>query len=287
MGKFIDETGNIYGKLTVLKKSKNKSSNGSIKWICQCECGNIIEVPGDALRRGKTVSCGCYHKQQSTKNEIGNRYGKLLVIKQAPSHSHRAYWICQCDCGNICEVSGTNLRAGQVSCGCAQVKNRIGNKYGKLTVINQKPNNMWECKCDCGNTITVFGKYLDKGHVLSCGCMKSAGEVKIKQILTQLDIIFETQKSFDTCRFPDTNAKARFDFYLPEYNCIIEYDGEQHFVSKNQGWSNDAQLEYTQKHDKFKTLWCYLNNIRLIRIPYTDLAKINKEYMQKIIEENK
>ena len=34
MGKFIDETGNIYGKLTVLKKSKNKSSNGSIKWIC-------------------------------------------------------------------------------------------------------------------------------------------------------------------------------------------------------------------------------------------------------------
>lgn len=34
MGKFIDETGNTYGKLTVLKKSNNKTSSGSIKWVC-------------------------------------------------------------------------------------------------------------------------------------------------------------------------------------------------------------------------------------------------------------
>lgn len=283
MGKFIDETGNKYGKLTVLKKSKNKTSSGCIKWICQCECGNICEVSGDVLRRGKTVSCGCFIKEKVIKNEIGKKYGKLTVLKRAPSRNNRAYWVCKCECGNICEISGTSLRSGQISCGCAQIKNRTGNKYGKLTVISQKPNNMWECKCDCGNIITVFGKYLDNGHVQSCGCIKSLGEAKIQNILTELNINFEKQKIFKDCLFPDSKAPARFDFYLPDYNCLIEYDGEQHFKSKNSGWSNDAGLAYTQYHDNFKNSWCYYNNLKLIRIPYKDFDKIDSNYLKQLI----
>lgn len=54
------------------------------------------------------------------------------------------------------------------------VKNIIGNKYGKLTVINfshvEKRHSYWICKCDCGNIKTVIGKYLtDKRSVHSCG----------------------------------------------------------------------------------------------------------------------
>lgn len=284
MGKFIDETGNKYGRLTVLKKAEQRTSSGSVKWICQCECGNLVEVAGDVLRRGLTVSCGCFQKQKVVKDEIGHKYGKLTVLQRAANRGHRAYWICQCECGNIVEISGTNLRQGQQSCGCGQIKNRIGNKYGKLTVIKQKPNNMWECQCDCGNTVTIFGKYLDNGHVQSCGCIKSAGETKIKSILNELNIYFETQKSFETCRFEDTKALAKFDFYLPEYNCLIEYDGEQHFLSRQSGWSNDIQLAYTKSHDNFKNQWCYQNNIRLIRIPYTDFNQIDKNYIQNLIQ---
>lgn len=284
MGKFIDETGNKYGRLTVLKKAEQRTSSGSVKWICQCECGNLVEVAGDVLRRGLTVSCGCFQKQKVIKDEIGHKYGKLTVLRRAANRGHRAYWVCQCECGNIVEISGTNLRQGQQSCGCGQIKNRIGNKYGKLTVIKQKPNNMWECQCDCGNTVTIFGKYLDNGHVQSCGCIKSAGETKIKSILNELNIYFETQKSFETCRFEDTKALAKFDFYLPEYNCLIEYDGEQHFLSKQSGWSNDIQLAYTKNHDNFKNQWCYQNNIRLIRIPYTDFNQIDKNYIQNLIQ---
>lgn len=284
MGKFIDETGNKYGRLTVLKKAEQRTSSGSVKWICQCECGNLVEVAGDVLRRGLTVSCGCFQKQKVIKDENGHKYGKLTVLRRAANRGHRAYWVCQCECGNIVEISGTNLRQGQQSCGCSQIKNRIGNKYGKLTVIKQKPNNMWECQCDCGNTVTIFGKYLDNGHVQSCGCIKSAGETKIKSILNELNIYFETQKSFETCRFEDTKALAKFDFYLPEYNCLIEYDGEQHFLSRQSGWSNDIQLAYTKSHDNFKNQWCYQNNIRLIRIPYTDFNQIDKNYIQNLIQ---
>ena len=64
---------------------------------------------------------------------------------------------------------------------------------------------------------------------------------------------------------------ARFDFFLPDYNLIIEYDGEQHFS----GWGGDPKkLKYTQEHDQYKEQWCKINNITLIRIPYTEYENI-------------
>jgi len=58
-----DITGNIYGKLQVLKYAKRSPSNKPM-WLCKCECGTEKEIIGAALKNGKTVSCGCFHKQQ-------------------------------------------------------------------------------------------------------------------------------------------------------------------------------------------------------------------------------
>ncbi|MET7041037.1 HNH endonuclease [Clostridium botulinum] len=59
MCKLKNEIGNTYSKLMVIEKSKNRTNSGLVKWICKCECGNIIEARGDRLRTGKTKSCGC------------------------------------------------------------------------------------------------------------------------------------------------------------------------------------------------------------------------------------
>jgi hypothetical protein len=57
------------------------------------------------------------------KDEIGNRYGRLVVTDRAPNHKTRAQWHCICDCGGVAIVSGTNLRQGQQrSCGCLRVE---------------------------------------------------------------------------------------------------------------------------------------------------------------------
>ena len=55
-------------------------------------------------------------------DEIGNRYGRLLVLERAPNCKHRfAQWLCRCDCDNLTTVRGTNLRNGKtISCGCWQ-----------------------------------------------------------------------------------------------------------------------------------------------------------------------
>ena len=59
-GKFIDETGNRYGKLVVLGRDEQLSiEKHRAQWICQCDCGNIITVSSKCLREDKTKSCGC------------------------------------------------------------------------------------------------------------------------------------------------------------------------------------------------------------------------------------
>ena len=60
-----------FGKLVVQARSERKGSGGELYWICQCDCGNIIEVRGHSLRRkdeNRTVSCGCYHRSIGAAN---------------------------------------------------------------------------------------------------------------------------------------------------------------------------------------------------------------------------
>ena len=127
MRKFIDLTGQRFGKLTVLSRAEDiisKNGRKYIAWNCKCDCGNEHIVKQELLISGRTKSCGCLQKEASGKNVkdiTGKRYGRLTVLKRSETE-HKvkiAYWICQCDCGNIVEVSGISLRHGDTkSCGC-------------------------------------------------------------------------------------------------------------------------------------------------------------------------
>lgn len=59
MSKIINEVGNRYGRLTVLKRHPRSGKNQFVQWICHCECGSQPVVRGDRLRNGSTRSCGC------------------------------------------------------------------------------------------------------------------------------------------------------------------------------------------------------------------------------------
>ena len=127
MSKIIDMTGQQFGDWTVLSYDEN-SKGGTAKWICRCVCGKEKSVSGPSLRRGTSLGCGCRKAKNARENngtfvnEIGNRYGKLVVIAKDEELSiakHRAYWICKCDCGNFKTVSSKCLRDGKTkSCGC-------------------------------------------------------------------------------------------------------------------------------------------------------------------------
>ena len=144
MPRYIDLTGNKYGRLTVLNKDNERKSNSGSYWVCQCDCGNIKSVKSSSLRRGEIQSCGCLRnekvaqskKQQSENEMIGQRFGKLVVQKRSDRKGSggELYWICRCDCGNIVEVRGHSLKRKDenktVSCGCYH------RSIGALNILN-------------------------------------------------------------------------------------------------------------------------------------------------------
>lgn len=122
------------------------------------------------------------------------------------------------------------------------------------------------------------------GNTKSCGFCKTKylTEEKISQLLNQLNFTFERQKTFPDCINPKTNKHLKFDFYLPYYNCCIEYDGQQHFNSINY-FGGEKSLKATQYRDEIKNKYCKTHNIKLIRIPYTEQSKINQQYLKNKI----
>ena len=124
MSAIKNEVGNKYGLLTVINRAEN-NKNGRAKWLCQCECGNEIEVLGVSLRNGATQSCGCLQKKRASNmnsiSEVGNKYGKLTVISREGSTNGYALWRCRCDCGREIVTRGVSLRSGNTeTCGLCQ-----------------------------------------------------------------------------------------------------------------------------------------------------------------------
>ena len=280
----IDLTGQKFGLLTVLEKDLDYVKLHNIQgrrvyWKCQCECGNFTSVRTNNLTQGLTKSCGCLNSTSKQKDLTGQRFGKLVVLHESDERKNgRRAWVCQCDCGNITTVNSSNLRenGGTISCGCAAIDNKLidmtGQRFGKLTVLSyigqgNNRSSLWKCKCDCGNEVIRTRDALRMNTFSSCGCTtESIGVNCIKELLTTNNP-FVQEKTFETCRFPDTQALARFDFYVNN-QFIIEYDGQQHFHSTEYGYYNEDSFNKLKEHDEFKNHWCINNNIILKRIPF-------------------
>jgi very-short-patch-repair endonuclease len=98
-----------------------------------------------------------------------------------------------------------------------------------------------------------------------------SGELYIENVLDKNKIEYNKQHTFLDCnnqRQGSSCKKLPFDFYLPKYNCCIEYDGEQHFKPKKFFGGEEGFLR-RQQLDKIKDQYCKDNGIKLIRIPYT------------------
>lgn len=107
-------------------------------------------------------------------------------------------------------------------------------------------------------------------------CNQSKGEKSITNILKKINIPFETQKRFNSCRYKKT---LPFDFYVNN-SFLIEYDGKQHFKPVNH-FGGNKEFNLRQLRDSIKTKWAKDNGIPLVRIPYTEFDNI-----EQIIKDN-
>lgn len=75
MGRFMDMTGQTFGRLTVLNLA-GKDNSGLYMWNCLCTCGKHTTQRGQDLRRGKVISCGCWKNENTAKRNETHGMGK-------------------------------------------------------------------------------------------------------------------------------------------------------------------------------------------------------------------
>ena len=100
-----------------------------------------------------------------------------------------------------------------------------------------------------------------KSHLETCGDSMTRPEREVADALEMMEINYENEKRFDDCKDKNT---LPFDFYVPDLDCLIEFDGIHHFKPIR----GQEKLESTQRHDTIKTQFCIDTQRYLLRIPY-------------------
>lgn len=235
-------------------------------------------------------------------NSKGTSFIKDVPSLKQPSGQtkRRALFLCPICKETTFEATIDNVKREEVNY-CYNCANKLKSeankkdlskqKFGHLTAINPayKKNGKihWLCECDCKNKTKTYvcTDKLISGTTKSCGCLISKGEEKVQYVLEKKQISYIKQYTFDDCRNPKTNCLLKFDFYLPDYNYCIEYDGIQHFDYRKSkiSWNTKENFEQTQYRDNLKNQYCKDHNIKLVRIPYWDYNKIDEIIQKEII----
>ena len=165
-----DLTNQKFNKLMCLTQL-TKDKRERIIWRCECDCGEIIELPGCDVSSGRTKSCGCLRRSDI----IGKRFGSFSVLAFSGINKHKqTLWLCACDCGNqgLKRLKELNECKLSKSCRCLTSEDLTGQIFGKLTVKCRLTGNKWICLCSCGNERNFTSHALLKRNVASCGCIR-------------------------------------------------------------------------------------------------------------------
>lgn len=275
---------------TICKISRRLDNNGRnrIYITSKCNNGHITERLYENVMRGHTcIECSkASHKQVCA--AAFKKYSNEDVNKILDSNGYE--WInegeyinasstlkCRCKkCGNISKSNIANILAGRECRVCGKYHKKDTNEYGKY-VKNVDPD--YELVSDyitsrdkveilhksCGTIFeTTPDKFTQGSRCPRCCWKISKGEKILRDIFEEYGIKYESEKTFDGCR---RKRSLPFDFYLPDYNTCIEYNGEQHYIPVD-FFGGQSGYNYRTENDNTKKEFCNNNNINLIYIPF-------------------
>lgn len=197
-------------------------------------------------------------------------------------------------CGDEFTTSLASIRASQghcYKCGIEKFRNtrrltpdeverRINSVNGNVLLNKNdyiKNNSLnLNIKCSCGNVYTTSlanYEYFNVNRCPTCTQRTSQGELIIASILDELHISFDPEHKFNDCR---ATRPLPFDFYLTDYNAIIEFDGPHHYRPV----FSKEQFLRTKRYDAIKNKYCETHGINLIRIPYWERDNIRTIIIQ-------
>lgn len=296
---FINDAKKIHGDKYDYSLVEYKDNNTKISVICLTH--GIFEIrPNDHL--SKSVGCNkCNNagiiKSKNTGESIINRFNNKHKFKY--DYSLVNYNGIDKKIKIICPLHGIFHQTPHhhlLGCGCQKCSNQYKptteefindvnkihkNKYDYSLVEYKNSESKIKIICPIHGIFEQRPRYHLKNKSGCPICNESKGERIIRNFLIETVVNFIPQKRFKDCR---DIKPLPFDFYLPDYDICIEYDGEQHYNSRCNFGGKNRFLDIKRK-DNIKNEYCEKNNIYLIRISYNDdvTDKLTNEIKLKIV----
>lgn len=249
-----------------------------IRGFCCNECGNEIISNKNRLSTGQLLE------------NVNKKNASVLLNPEDYIDNSTSNLCFRCTkCGNLFYTSlvSFNMNSGFCQqCGLnSQIKNRqkpinevidIIESKNQNTLLNPqdyKNSNTNNLQIKCGSCGKIFMQSLSNyqksnltGKCPDCN-ETSYGEFLVATYLEKYNVKYKRWHKYDDCK---DKRYLPFDFYLPDYNMVIEFDGIQHYEPI---WGEDA-FKMTKLHDAMKNQYCRWNNINLLRIPYWERENI-------------
>lgn len=274
-----------------------------IKFICKKHKEKGIQIAPWSSINSKKKSCGiCNGTKRETddfKKIIKKIHPNIRILGEYTGAKNRVK--CKCEIheyiwtplannllyGYGCPKCG-HAKAGRIKRTTPEQKiNRLNATHPEINFLSRPILNgdYVKCMCKvCGHVWeATFSNLVNPSLRTGCPkCNMSSGEVLVSKVLDKMNIHYQIQKKFAECK--DKKPLA-FDFYLPDLNVLIEYDGEHHFkmLPRCKDHSqNMIQYEIIKAHDSLKNQFCVKNKIPLVRIPYWENNNIENFLKEKL-----
>lgn len=199
------------------------------------------------------------------------------------------------DCGTIFEITPSKFTNRKVYCPCVrkhkkwtkkrfekEMEEKSGTKYKLESPFKDIYSKVDIKHITCGKTFNTTAR-----NMVETGgcpfCRGSNGEIMVSDILDKLGIRYIREYREHECKH---KIKLSFDFYLPDYNTFIEYQGSQHY-HHSPSFQTKKSFEEAQLRDKIKREYCKDEKIKLLEIPYWIVSSgIEKRILECINRNN-
>ena len=306
---------------TIDEKNKGKSKKIHIRVKCPY-CGSEYDIQLGHFDRGDNcVSCCnsykssfAYYIQQELKEplnkywdwEKNNKLGinpyyvtsqndKKVYIKCTKTDYHESYLIRLANFYNGRRCPYCTTRNGKVhkldSFGSLYPdKAKYWSKNNDKSPYEVKSYSRTKYKFICENCGSEFERSLGNLNRADTGvfcreCNSSQLEIKTKDILIKYNIDYKTQIKYEDL-LGLGNGNLSYDFYLPDYNLLIECQGEQHERFIRGFHETEESFEKQLEHDRRKREYAKKNNIDLLEIWHYDMDSIEEILIEKLYIEN-
>lgn len=273
--------------------------NNRVNILCKCKKHNITWManPRSLLNGSGCIYCGKEKVHNALSISHENFIDKMSVVNPSIEVLEKYYnnhtnILCKCKkCGYEFRATPHNLLDSLTTCKkCYGTVLRTTESFKEemfllnkdIEIIGDYVNSKTKIKCKCKKCNNIWETTPD---VLTRGfgcpsCSESKGESKINNFLVNNSICFSSQYKYDGL-VGVGKRQLSYDFYLPDYNLLIEYQGLQH--EKPIEWfGGKKHFEIQQEHDKRKREYAKEHNIELLEIWYWDFDNIENILDRKL-----